>query len=238
MLPALSEHLTDDALARAGGGTAADLREAQETAALAKRLNPFAVEPVFAQAAIAERGNQPAAAAGLLVEAVERQPSNPSAWTRLARFQLAVGDSRGALRSILTAASLDRRGSPRSCCPSRRSTTRTAPPPPPARRCPSGSGPAPADSRAPGGRPAEPLARDAAADARRARTHPRPAGTHARTGSAPGAAARQPARARRTRASRSGPRAEPQLHGVAWVHGGPCTHLDQITVPGRCGGGM
>ena len=109
-LPALSQHLTDESLARAGGGTAADLREAQETAALAKRLNPFAVEPVFAQAAIAERGNQPAAAAGLLVEAVERQPSNPSAWTRLARFQVAVGDSRGALRSILAAASLDRRG--------------------------------------------------------------------------------------------------------------------------------
>jgi hypothetical protein len=107
-LPALSEQLTDEALVRAGGGSVADLREAQETAALAKRLNPFAVEPVFAQAAIAERGNQPAAAAGLLVEAVERQPSNPSAWTRLARFQLAVGDSRGALRSIIAAASLDR----------------------------------------------------------------------------------------------------------------------------------
>ena len=109
-LPALSEHLTDDALARASGGSPVDLREAQETAALAKRLNPFAVEPVFAQAAIAERGNQPAAAAGLLVEAVERQPSNPSAWTRLARFSLAVGDSRGARRAILIAASLDRRG--------------------------------------------------------------------------------------------------------------------------------
>jgi len=109
-LPALSEHLTDDALARASGGTPADLREAQETAALAKRLNPFAVEPVFAQAAIAERGNQQAAAAGLLVEAVERQPSNPSAWTRLARFSLAVGDSRGARRAILIATSLDRRG--------------------------------------------------------------------------------------------------------------------------------
>ncbi len=110
LLPAWSQHLTDDALAQANRGTAADLREAQETAALAKRLNPFAVEPVFAQAAIAERGNQAAAAAGLLVEAVERQPSNPSAWTRLARFQVAVGDSRGALRSILIAASLDRRG--------------------------------------------------------------------------------------------------------------------------------
>ena len=110
LLPAWSQHLTDDALAQANRGTAADLREAQETAALAKRLNPFAVEPVFAQAAIAERGNQAAAAAGLLVEAVERQPSNPSAWTRLGRFQVAVGDSRGALRSILIAASLDRRG--------------------------------------------------------------------------------------------------------------------------------
>jgi len=109
-LPAWSQHLTDEALSRAAGGTPVDLREAQETAALAKRLNPFAVEPVFAQAAIAERGNQLGAAAGLLVEAVERQPSNPSAWTRFARFSLSVGDSRSARRAILIAASLDRRG--------------------------------------------------------------------------------------------------------------------------------
>ena len=106
-LPAISKELTSDALSQAAENTAADLTEAGEKAALAKRLNPFAVEPMFAQAAIAERGNQPAAAAELLVEAVERQPDNPSTWTRLARFQVLLDDSSGAVRSLLTAARLD-----------------------------------------------------------------------------------------------------------------------------------
>ena len=79
-LPAVAESLTDSALSRAASGKAADLRAAEQKAALAKRLNPLAVEPVFAQASIAERGNQPAAAVGLLVEAVDRQPDNADAW--------------------------------------------------------------------------------------------------------------------------------------------------------------
>ena len=171
------------------GGTAADLREAQETAALAKRLNPFAVEPLFAQAAIAERGNQLGAAAGLLVEAVERQPSNPTAWTRLARFQLAVGDSRGALRSIVTAASLDRLDRTAAELASKalydhnRSASATGTP------LPERLGPAPAPAspprprrhRRPGRRRRGP---------RPAGTHPRPAGAHARAGSGAGASAR------------------------------------------------
>ncbi len=106
-LPAIAKDLTSDALSQAAKNTEADLTAAGETAALAKRLNPFAVEPVFAQAAIAERGNQPAAAAALLVEAVERQPDNPATWARLGRFQVLLDDSRGAVRSLLAAARLD-----------------------------------------------------------------------------------------------------------------------------------
>ncbi|MGI8749342.1 MAG: O-antigen ligase family protein [Thermoleophilaceae bacterium] len=92
-LPALAQSLTDSALTRAAGNTPSGLRAGEEKAALAKRLNPFSVAPVFAQAAIAERGNQPDAAAGLLVEAVDRQPDNPQTWTRLLRFQVLVNDS-------------------------------------------------------------------------------------------------------------------------------------------------
>jgi len=106
-LPALAQSLTDSALTRAAGNTASDLRAGAEKAALAKRLNPVSVAPVFAQAAIAERGNQPEAAAGLLVEAVERQPDNPQTWTRLLRFQVLVNDSSAALRSFYTLLSLD-----------------------------------------------------------------------------------------------------------------------------------
>jgi len=106
-LPALAKELTSDALSQASTNTAGDLTEGAEKAALAKRLNPFDVEPVLAQAAIAERGNQPAAAAGLLVEAVERQPDNPATWFRLARFQIYVDDTRAALRSVVRALELD-----------------------------------------------------------------------------------------------------------------------------------
>ncbi|MBA3305513.1 MAG: O-antigen ligase family protein, partial [Thermoleophilaceae bacterium] len=102
-LPALSEKLTDDALTQAATNTKADLDEAGRKAALAKRLNPFAVEPVFAQAAIAERGNQAAAAGDLLVDAVERQPDNPSTWIRLARFQVLLNDPGAAVKSLVQA---------------------------------------------------------------------------------------------------------------------------------------
>jgi len=106
-LPAAAKQLTSDALSQAARNTEADLDDAGEKAALAKRLNPFSVEPVFAQAAIAERGNQPAAAGELLVEAVERQPDNPSTWSRLARFQVLLDDPRAAQRSLLVAVQLD-----------------------------------------------------------------------------------------------------------------------------------
>ncbi len=106
-LPAIAKELTSDALSQASSNTRADLTAAGEKAALAKRLNPYSVDAVFAQAAIAERGNQPAAAAGLLVEAVERQPDNPATWSRLARFQLLIDDPRGARRSLITAIRLD-----------------------------------------------------------------------------------------------------------------------------------
>ena len=134
--PRVSEDLTDEALSQAASGTPGDLREAAEKAARAKRLNPFAVAPAFAQASILERGNRPADALGVLVEAVERQPDNPAAWSRLARFQILVDDSAGALRSLREAdlagpgpAVRDAPGA--STC----STTSAARPAPPARRC-------------------------------------------------------------------------------------------------------
>lgn len=106
-LPAAAESLTDTALTRAADNSASGLRAGEEKAALAKRLNPFSVAPVFAQASIAERGNQPDAAAGLLVEAVDRQPDNPQTWTRLLRFQVLVNDSSAALRSSYALLALD-----------------------------------------------------------------------------------------------------------------------------------
>ena len=106
-LPAKAEDLTDEALTEAAKGTPEALREANDKAARAKRLNPFAVEAMFAQASILERGNRPAEALDVLVDAVERQPDNPATWNRLARFQVLVDDSSGALRSLRQVALLD-----------------------------------------------------------------------------------------------------------------------------------
>ena len=86
---------------------AEDLREGAEKAARAKRLNPFAVAPAFAQASILERGNRPADALAVLLEAVERQPANPAVWSRLSRFQILVDDAAGALRSSAKLVLLD-----------------------------------------------------------------------------------------------------------------------------------
>lgn len=106
-LPSISAGLSSDALSRAASGTPSALRAGEEKAALAKRLDPLAVQPLFAQAAIAQRANQSAAAGALLVDAVNRQPDNPDAWTRLLRFQVLANDTVGALRSISSLFALD-----------------------------------------------------------------------------------------------------------------------------------
>ncbi|HYI37490.1 MAG TPA: O-antigen ligase family protein, partial [Thermoleophilaceae bacterium] len=73
-LPAVSQSLTSAALSDAARNTAADLASGERKAALAKRLNPLSAEPLFVQASIAERGNQPRKAARLFVDAVDLQP--------------------------------------------------------------------------------------------------------------------------------------------------------------------
>ncbi len=200
-LPAISDDLSDEALSQASSGRAADLREAAEKAARAKRLNPFAVRPVFAQASILERGNQQSAVAGLLVEAVERQPDNPDTWSRLARFQILVDDSASALRSLATAASLDparfaaRLGVLSYLYDERRSASATGTPLPEklrrARRRAAPATPAPAGPAAPAPSRRPP---------RRPRLSPRPPRGARRRGSRP---------TRRRAATRSGSRARP-----------------------------
>jgi hypothetical protein len=106
-LPAVADSLTSSALSASSTGRAADLRSGERKAALAKRLNPFAVEPLFAQASIAQRGNRPRKAAQLLVDAVDRQPDNPQTWSRLLVIQGLLDDSGGLLRSINVLLALD-----------------------------------------------------------------------------------------------------------------------------------
>jgi O-antigen ligase len=110
VLPALAREKTSqafDALQEAAGGRPGDLPEGAEAAALARRLDPFSVEPLLAAAGIAERRGQTELAAELLVDAVERQPDNPRVWVRLARLQVLLGDIPAGLRSTRAVLELD-----------------------------------------------------------------------------------------------------------------------------------
>jgi hypothetical protein len=108
-LPALAETRTDSANERAGDrdATPAQLRRAARDAELAARLNPLAVEPLFAAASIAERRGSLDGARRELLRALERQPDNVSAWYRLIRVDFVRQDRRSLLRATTRALELD-----------------------------------------------------------------------------------------------------------------------------------
>jgi len=107
LLPALARDHVDDALALVNKGGKENLKDAAKEASLARRIDPFSVEPLFAESTIAEERNRPSQAIKALAEAAERQPDNPAVWTRLARYQLLADDSPGAFRSIAALRELD-----------------------------------------------------------------------------------------------------------------------------------
>ena len=107
LFPALAREDSNDALSIAAKRGPANLREADEKAATARRLDPLAIDPIFTSADLALRRGDVARAAQLLADAVREQPDNPRLWARLARVQVLFNDSQGSLRSVQTAHSLD-----------------------------------------------------------------------------------------------------------------------------------
>jgi len=107
VLPALAREKSNDALTLAAKGGTKNLREADEQAAAARKLDPFALDPVLTSADLARRRGDVERAVGMLVEAVRRQPDNPRPWVSLAQIQVLLDDTRGALRSARTAFALD-----------------------------------------------------------------------------------------------------------------------------------
>ncbi len=106
-LPWYSSKLTSDALSVASTGKQLQLEDAARRVALAKRINPYSVQPLLAEASILERGNQGAAAYRTLVEAVRLQPANPSVWLRLSRLEFLLDLPGQATNSALVALQLD-----------------------------------------------------------------------------------------------------------------------------------
>jgi tetratricopeptide (TPR) repeat protein len=104
-LPAWSEHQADDALAAAADRQR--LEAAATDAELAADLDPLAVRPLFAAAAVAEARGRLLEARAHLLEAVDRQPYSLEAWRRLTRVGVALADREGVQRASARALALD-----------------------------------------------------------------------------------------------------------------------------------
>ncbi len=81
---------------------------AEHAAVKAEDINPLALEPLFAHAAILEQKGELKRAEAALATAVREHRSDPAAWLRLAQFQLfTVDDPKRAQKTLLGAIALD-----------------------------------------------------------------------------------------------------------------------------------
>ncbi|MEX2195699.1 MAG: O-antigen ligase family protein [Thermoleophilaceae bacterium] len=157
LLPALARDRTSSAFEHAAAGTPEELAAGARDAEIARRLNPLSDDPTAAASAIAERRGRYDRAAQLLAEGVDRAPSDPQAWLRVATFNFRRDDLRAALPAAQRLAELDPRGESAllflpALDPSVRSATATGTPlprlvpPPPA---PAPAAPAPPSAASP-----------------------------------------------------------------------------------------
>jgi O-antigen ligase len=83
--PARADRLANTALRLAGGG---DLEGALAKAREAQDVDPLALKPLFAEAAVHQRDGRDDLALEVFQRAVVEHPDDPQAWLRLADFQL------------------------------------------------------------------------------------------------------------------------------------------------------
>ncbi len=106
-LPPLAQRSVDRVYA------APDLASAAAAASRARSLDPLSLDPVIAQAYVAELAGDPGRAQELLEEATRMQPRNPEPWLELARFHYAAEppDYCAAYEAFNAAYTLDPRSS-------------------------------------------------------------------------------------------------------------------------------
>ena len=145
------------------------LDKAATRAELATKLDPLAVDGLYASASIAERREDLDEARRFLVRAVNRRRDDPEPWVRLARIELLRRDAEGLRRASARALALDPRnpavlrlaqGAEELQAPASESATATGTPlaaliaPPVAAPVPPGAAPAPGSPSAPSPAPA------------------------------------------------------------------------------------
>jgi tetratricopeptide (TPR) repeat protein len=109
LLPAWSRARADAAFRVAADprATPEQLQAAAADARLSSKLDPPAIGPQFAAAAVAQRRGRLLEARGELLEAVREQPESAEAWARLATLAHTMADREGAHAAARRALSLD-----------------------------------------------------------------------------------------------------------------------------------
>ena len=110
-LPMLADQKASSAQAVSADASDGELQDAAAQADLAARLDPTAVRPLLASAAIAEGRGRLLDARGFLLDAVDRQPYSSAAWFRLLELALKTADRPGAKAAAKRLLELDPIGS-------------------------------------------------------------------------------------------------------------------------------
>jgi tetratricopeptide (TPR) repeat protein len=87
-----------------------DLEAARDAVERARSLDPLSLQPVFADARVAEQRRREVAALEAYREATRLQPKNPEAWLQLGLYEFDSGDRCAAYRDLNQAYTLDPAG--------------------------------------------------------------------------------------------------------------------------------
>jgi tetratricopeptide (TPR) repeat protein len=87
-----------------------DLEAAGEAVRRARSLDPLSLQPVFADARVAEQRRREVAALQAYREASRLQPKNPESWLQLGLYEFDIGDRCAAYRDLNQAYTLDPAG--------------------------------------------------------------------------------------------------------------------------------
>ncbi len=109
-LPSLAASKAGNALLTAAGSSSAAVEHAQASAELASRLDPLSDAGLRVLATLALRQGDQRTAIRDLVAAVNRQPSDASAWQELAFLEIQEGNYRDGMRAATRLLELDPRG--------------------------------------------------------------------------------------------------------------------------------